>query len=114
MAKEKIKDEDSELAQNFNFFSLMKFVFPSIFAFVFIALYQMVDGFFIQEFVGDLAIATVNLYLPILYLFVGYKDLQKHSFKEQNEAYEKMKKQKETNFINNSNILENKFKLPDN
>ena len=61
MAKEKIKDEDSELAQDFNFFSLMKFVFPSIFAFVFIALYQMVDGFFIQEFVGDLAIATVNL-----------------------------------------------------
>ena len=57
MAKEKIKDEDSELAQNFNFFSLIKFVFPSIFAFVFIALYQMVDGFFIQEFVGDLAIA---------------------------------------------------------
>ena len=73
MAKEKIKDEDSELAQNFNFFSLMKFVFPSIFAFVFIALYQMVDGFFIQEFVGDLAIATVNLYLPILYLFIESK-----------------------------------------
>lgn len=71
MAKEKIKDEDSELAQDFNFFSLMKFVFPSIFAFVFIALYQMVDGFFIQEFVGDLAIATVNLYLPILYLFIA-------------------------------------------
>ncbi len=71
MAKKKIKDEDSELAQNFNFFSLMKFVFPSIFAFVFIALYQMVDGFFIQEFVGDLAIATVNLYLPILYLFIA-------------------------------------------
>ena len=71
MSKEKIKDEDSELAQDFNFFSLMKFVFPSIFAFVFIALYQMVDGFFIQEFVGDLAIATVNLYLPILYLFIA-------------------------------------------
>ena len=71
MAKDIIKDEDSELAQDFNFFSLMKFVFPSIFAFVFIALYQMVDGFFIQEFVGDLAIATVNLYLPILYLFIA-------------------------------------------
>ena len=39
MAKKEIKDEDSELAQDFNFFSLMKFVFPSIFAFVFIALY---------------------------------------------------------------------------
>ena len=63
--------EDSELSQDFNFLSLMKFVFPSIFAFVFIALYQMVDGYFIQRFVGDLAIATVNLYLPILYLFIA-------------------------------------------
>ncbi len=63
--------EDSELSQDFNFFSLMKFVFPSIFAFVFIALYQMVDGYFIQKFVGDLAISTVNLYLPILYLFIA-------------------------------------------
>ena len=63
--------EDSELSQNFNFLSLMKFVFPSIFAFVFIALYQMVDGYFIQKFVGDLAISTINLYLPILYLFIA-------------------------------------------
>ena len=43
-----VNKEDKELSQKFNFFSLMKFVFPSIFTFVFIAFYQTVDGFFIE------------------------------------------------------------------
>ena len=49
--------------------------------------------------------------LTISCLFIGYKDLQEHSFKEQKEKYEKMKKR---NYSNNSDFLddENKFKLP--
>ena len=52
--------------------------------------------------------------LTISCLFLGYKDLQEHSFKEQTKACEKMQKRKKRNFSNNSNILddENKFKLP--
>ena len=68
MAMEDKKIEDSELSQDFNFFSLMKFVFPSIFAFVFIALYQMVDGYFIQIFVGDLLIYIYQFYIYLLQL----------------------------------------------
>ena len=34
-----INNEDKELSKHFNFFSLMKFVFTSIFTFVFIAFY---------------------------------------------------------------------------
>ena len=64
-------EKDSELSRNFNFISLMKFVFPSIFAFVFIAFYQTVDGFFIEKYVGELAIGAVNLYMPLLYTFVA-------------------------------------------
>lgn len=66
-----VNNEDKELSRNFNFFSLMKFVFPSIFTFVFIAFYQTVDGFFIEKYVGELAIGAVNLYMPLLYLFVA-------------------------------------------
>ena len=66
-----INNEDKELSKHFDFFSLMKFVFPSIFTFLFIAFYQTVDGFFIEKYVGELAIGAVNLYMPLLYLFVA-------------------------------------------
>ena len=71
MENKKKNNESDELNQEFNFLTLMKFVFPSIFTFVFIAIYQMVDGFFIEKYVGDLAIGAVNLYMPILYLLVA-------------------------------------------
>ena len=64
-------EEKNELSKDFNFVSLMKFVFPSIFTFVFIAVYQMVDGYFIEKFVGDIAIGAVNLYMPVLYLLIA-------------------------------------------
>ena len=38
--------------------------------------------------------------LTISCLFVGYKDLHEHSFKEQKKAYENMKKGKKINYIN--------------
>ena len=65
------EEEKIELSKDFNFVGLMKFVFPSIFTFVFIAVYQMVDGFFIEKFVGDLAIGSVNLYMPIICLLIA-------------------------------------------
>ena len=70
-AAESITEQDLELSQDFNFWSLMKYVFPSIFVFVFIAVYQMVDGVFIERFVGDLAISAINLYYPIITLFIA-------------------------------------------
>ena len=65
------EEEKNELSRDFNFISLMKFVFPSIFTFVFIAVYQMVDGYFIEKFVGDLAIGAVNLYMPVICLLIA-------------------------------------------
>ena len=64
-------EQDLELSRDFNFWSLLKYVFPSIFVFVFIAVYQMVDGVFIERFVGDLAISAINLYYPIITLFIA-------------------------------------------
>ena len=62
---------EQELGQDFSFGSLGRFVAPSIFTFVFIAVYQMVDGLFIERFVGDLAISAINLYYPIISLFIA-------------------------------------------
>ena len=65
------EEEKLELSQDFSFWSLMKFVFPSIFTFGFIAIYQMVDGMFIEKFVDDLAISAINLYYPVICLFIA-------------------------------------------
>ena len=64
-------NQEAELGQKFNFWSLLKFVAPSIFTFVFIAIYQMVDGIFIERFVGEMAISTINLFYPIISLFIA-------------------------------------------
>ena len=64
-------DQEKELSQDFTFWSLLKFVAPSIFTFVFIGVYQMVDGLFIERFVGELAISAINLYYPIISLFIA-------------------------------------------
>ena len=64
-------DQDIELSQEFTFWSLLKFIAPSIFTFVFISVYQMVDGLFIERFVGEIAISAINLYYPIISLFIA-------------------------------------------
>ena len=64
-------NQEAELGQRFTFWSLLKFVFPSIFTIVFIAIYQMVDGIFIERFVGEMAISAINLFYPIISLFIA-------------------------------------------
>ena len=64
-------DQEKELSQDFHFWSLLRFVAPSIFTFVFIAVYQMVDGLFIERYVGPMAISAVNLYYPVISLFIA-------------------------------------------
>ena len=64
-------DQDQSLSQDFSFGSILGFAAPSIFTFVFIAVYQMVDGIFIERFVGEMAISAINLYYPIISLFIA-------------------------------------------
>lgn len=71
MEQDRRVEQDEELAQDFSFWSLFKFTAPSIFTFVFIAVYQMVDGLFIERYVGDLAISAINLYYPVVCLFIA-------------------------------------------
>ena len=71
MEQEQNFAQDEELAQDFTFWSILKFTAPSIFTFVFIAVYQMVDGLFIERYVGDLAISAINLYYPVVSLFIA-------------------------------------------
>ena len=64
-------DQEKELSQDFHFWSLLRFTAPSIFTFVFIGVYQMVDGLFIERYVGSMAISAITLYYPIISLFIA-------------------------------------------
>ena len=55
---------DIKFSEHFDFKKLMKFVSPSIFMMVFVSIYGVVDGFFVSNFVGKTAFASVNLIMP--------------------------------------------------
>lgn len=64
-------EREHHLSRDFSFFSLFRFVLPSILSWIFIAVYQTVDGFFIGRYVDPLAISATNLFYPVLGLFVA-------------------------------------------
>ncbi len=51
--------------------SILKFTIPAIVAMVLTSLIDIVDGFFIGNYVGTKGLAAVNLGLPIVYLFLA-------------------------------------------
>lgn len=55
---------ENRFAQQFNFFSLMKFSIPTMIMMVFMSLYQTVDGVFISNLVGELALTALNVVYP--------------------------------------------------
>ncbi len=56
--------EENLLSQQFNFAKLMKFSVPTMIMMVFLSLYQTVDGVFISNLVGELALTALNVVYP--------------------------------------------------
>lgn len=57
-----------KFSEHFTFGKLLKFVFPSVVMMVFTSIYNVVDGFFVSNFVGKASFAAVNLITPLLML----------------------------------------------
>ncbi len=57
-----------EIMQNISFFRILRFIFPSIIMFLFFAFYTMVDGIFVSIFVGENALASINIAYPFISL----------------------------------------------
>ncbi len=64
-------EEDIKLSQNFTVLSLLKYVTPSILAFIFMGIYQTIDGVFIDKSCGEIAVAAVNLQVPMNCIYIG-------------------------------------------
>lgn len=60
-----------QLSDHFDYGRLIRFTLPSICMMIFTSIYGMVDGFFISNFVGKTAFASVNLIIPFLQILGG-------------------------------------------
>jgi Na+-driven multidrug efflux pump len=61
-----------KLSDHFTYEKLLRFTIPSIFMMIFTSIYGVVDGFFISNFVGKTAFASVNLIMPYLQILGGF------------------------------------------
>lgn len=55
-----------ELSEHFTYNKLIRFTLPSICMMIFTSIYGVVDGFFVSNFVGSTAFASVNLIMPFI------------------------------------------------
>ena len=60
-----------QLSDHFSYGKLIRFTLPSITMMIFTSIYGTVDGFFISNFVGKTAFASVNLIIPYLMILGG-------------------------------------------
>lgn len=60
-----------QLSDHFTFRKLLRFTFPSIVMMVFTSIYGVVDGFFVSNFAGKTAFASLNLIYPFIMILGG-------------------------------------------
>ena len=60
-----------QLSDHFTYNKLLRFTFPSIIMMVFTSIYGVVDGFFVSNFAGKTAFASVNLIFPFIMILGG-------------------------------------------
>ncbi len=57
---------NNSLNQKFNVTKLLKFALPTTLMMVFMAIYTMVDGFFVSNFVSENAFSAINIVFPAI------------------------------------------------
>ncbi len=60
-----------QLSDHFTYQKIFRFVLPSIGMMVFTSIYGVVDGFFISNFAGKTAFASINLVMPFIMILAG-------------------------------------------
>lgn len=69
--KENDMQIDNILAKKFNLGSLLKFALPTLLSMIFMSVYTMVDGLFVTHYVGEGALAAINLVMPVVMITLG-------------------------------------------
>lgn len=58
-------ENENILAQKFKFSTLIKYTMPTIAMMIFMSTYQIIDGIFVANLVGENALSAVNLVVPV-------------------------------------------------
>ena len=62
---------DTALSKKFNIKEIFKFTIPSVIMMMFFSLYTIIDGIFISNYVGTLALGALNIIFPFQCLCIG-------------------------------------------
>ena len=54
-----------QLSDHFTYGRLLRFTLPSIIMMIFTSIYSVVDGLFVSNLVGDMALSAVNIVFPV-------------------------------------------------
>lgn len=54
-----------QLSDHFNYSKLFRFTFPTIVMMIVTSIYSVIDGLFVSNMVGDLALSAVNIVMPV-------------------------------------------------
>lgn len=63
--------EEIQLSSHFDYRKLLRFVIAPVCNMVFVSIYGIVDGFFVSNYVGSIAFASLNLTLPYIMMIAA-------------------------------------------
>ncbi|MDE7348319.1 MAG: MATE family efflux transporter, partial [Clostridia bacterium] len=55
-----------QLSDNFNLKKIIRFTLPSVIMMVIMSIYSVVDGLFVSNLIGDMALSAVNVVTPLV------------------------------------------------
>lgn len=61
-----------KLSDHFTFAKLLRFTMPSIVMMIFTSVYSVVDGLFVSNLVGDMALSAVNIMFPVSMILAAF------------------------------------------
>ena len=61
----------NQFSNKFNFNRIIKFTLPSIIMMMFFSLYTIIDGIFVSNYVGTIALGALNIIYPFQCLCIG-------------------------------------------
>ena len=61
-----------KLSDHFTYSKLIRFTLPSIIMMIFTSIYSVVDGLFVSNLVGELALSAVNIIFPVSMIFAAF------------------------------------------
>ena len=61
-----------QLSDKFNYKKILRFTMPSVIMMVVMSIYSVVDGLFVSNLIGDMALSAVNVVMPLVMIIGAF------------------------------------------